>query len=646
MASPKAANLLNGVIDYSNSKATLKLDGPEVSGLYGYRTLLPSEREATSPTERAFLGVPQLAIFFTSKKSDITAKDFKANAQATIDIELKIVGKSTLEKFVYQLICEICSIQSLPKILGKDHYCYKLIVGQPTVALKSLETSGPKIYRGTVAEVITAVCTDNGLTEKQFDVSHIKNLRLVRDYLQKGQSWAFIRDDILRVNGLVAFLNEANQLIFAADPSLYTPTDYPTLGTIYPMPQQTTTSQNITGIFEFSAVEPMLHEQGVKVNSSTIESLNNRKQVQGSFAENSALVSTFHLPGEKNEENNALAERLHQSLQSVTRYSGVATFPLRLAETMDLEWTKIDGTQQIAALVVTEFTEIVCSFFMAAPVNNPAAIDHTAWTGLPPQTIRYRFNAVPKTFLPRLPYIEPSLKRLDGIIVGADGKLDSTQPTFKNNQLYVGLVSLFRKTPLDTFAANQLVLANSGEPFVLQNSAPFAGRLVYVWYDPLFGTFTIQDAYRTAAFDDKTVIQTVNPRAKIAPPQLTIMDANESITATTAQLTVTAARAVTLTTQVEGKESAMSLNATGVTVDTKADMQLKANNYTQNVKNKKSTYCKDLSEDIQNMLQTTAKDIDAQATGALAMIGKRAQYNKAKDNKGTPSRTPKAAPAA
>jgi hypothetical protein len=616
MASPNSATLLNGVISYADSRATLRLDGPDVTELYGYRTLFPDELKTRSAAERGFLGIPQLVVFFTSQKPDITAKDFKANAQATIEIQLKIVGKNTLEKFEYQLTGEICSVQNLPRVLGKDHYCYKLTMGQPTVILKSLETARPKIYHGTVAEVITKVCTDNGLTEKQFDVSHIKKLGLVRDYIQNGAAWDFIQNDILRPNGLVAILTEANQVVFAADPSIYQPTNYPTIASIYPVSQQSNTFQDHTAIFEFSVDEPLRHEHGVKVHSSSIESLNKRKQVQGGFAEKHTHVSTFHLSGESNDDNNALAERLQQSMESITCYSGVATFPLRLMETMNLEWTSIDGKPHVTPIAITSFSEIVCSFFRAAPANNPAALDHTAWTGLPPQTMRYRFTAVPKTYLPRLQYIEPQPVLYEGIIVGADGKLDSTQATFKDNQLYVGLISLFRKTPLDQFTSDQIVLANSCEPFVLQNSAPFGGRLVYVWYHPKFGTFTVAGAYRTAAFDDKTVVQTVNPQAKEATPMLTVSDKAKEINVTASpesivKLSSTEFNVMSTAEKFSTPKGELTTTATTAGLDIKAekgDITITAENLTQSVAKQVTNKSESLQETVTKTFKTSAGD--------------------------------------
>ncbi|MSP52925.1 MAG: hypothetical protein EXR81_01565 [Gammaproteobacteria bacterium] len=650
MASSKK---LNGIIDYSNFTATLKLNGPTVEYLYGYRSVQPM----------AFFSGSQLEIFFTSKKPDITAKDFKADTCATIDLEFKIIGKETIEKIKYQLIREVWAIENLQHILGKDHYCYKLTVGHPTAPLCALTHFTQKIYQGTPAEVIKAALLECGLAEAQFDLKNIKS-GIVRYYYQDGETWSFICDSILRPNGFTAVLNEANQLVFCENVKAYKPSEYPTYATYQPYTIQT--QQNgaplmpHTGIYGFRSTDFMSSQEGIKVHSSSIELLNNRKHYQGGFAERSPQLSIFHLPGEKTEDNSALAERLHQSRQQPSVYSGEATFPLCLAETLDLEWTSIDKQKHIAAIVLTGFSEIVCSFFSTPTANMRAAFNHSAWTGLPPNTLCYRFTGLLNTQMPRLAYADQQPILLEGIITDASGKLDSKQVSFKENQLHVGLVSLFRQTPTSAFTADQVVLASSCEPFVLQNSAPFANRLVYVWYNPTFGTFTLAGAYRTEAFSDHTILQTVNPNApKDKPmPSLTIADADQTATLTTAkENSITLSEKIlsmkipdTISAKTDTKKSSLLMDAKGVTVTTEVDLATTAVNTTVTSKKENSITTNTMTQTINGALKITAGEttitpqdftikssgdvtikgnsITVKATGGLALSGSPINNNK------------------
>lgn len=648
---------LYGEINYNREffKAQLTLDGIEVRGFYGFRGQMEA---ATSSFE----------VFFTSTDPNITAKNFKFGAQAKIDLNFKVIGKNTIDTFSYQLVREVLDIENLQRNLAKDDYCYRLVIGDSTSPLKALKRPNIKTYFGNAAEVIKAICLDRGIPEQQIDVTKIQNIGIKRYYPLSGNPWHYIRDSILRPNGLVVFLTEANQLVFAAKATdIYQETAYPTVGTPKPynptVVPTTNFVRNITGIFNFREVEAMLDPSGVEIYAGSIASLMSRQQFQGGFnGKSDAPTAIYHLPGSSSEALSALAQRLHQHMPAT--YSGEASFPLRLADTMNLAWENVTKQTRITPLVFTSFSEIVCSFFMAPPTNNPAAIDHSAWTGLPPQTMRWKFTALPKDYVPYLEYMDQAPLSMDGVIVGADGKLDSTQATFKGNQLYVGLLSLPRKTPMEQFPTNQVLVADCYEPFVLQNSAPFPGRAIKVEFDPRDGTFSIgEGAYRTVTHSDVTKLQTVNPKAKLPIPAITVTDGlqtvevktddnssakltKEALTVATAQVTANAAQAITLQTTTKNKEANITLGATGIEVNTKEDIKVFGKNLTQAITQQHSTFAKDMQENVTGTLETTAGTIDAQALKKLDMIGAQAKINATVPGVGAPTRAPKPAPKA
>lgn len=647
---------LYGEIDYNREsfKAKLTVDSIDVRSFYGFR----GQMEAATGSFEAF---------FTSADPNITAKDFKLGVQAKIELSFKVIGKNSIDAFSYQLTREVVGIENLQRELGKDDYCYRLIIGNSISPFTALARPNIKTYYGTPAEVITAICADRDIPETQIDVKGIQKIGIQRYYPLNGNPWEYICNAILRPNGLVAFLTEANQLVFAAKATdVYQETIYPTIGTTKihePIMVPTTNFiRNVTGIFNFREVEAMLDQSGVKIHAGSIPSLIARQQFQGSFADRSDVAAAvYHLPAASSEALSALAQRLHPYLPAT--YSGEASFPLRMAECMNLEWLNVAKQPKVTPLAFTAFSEIVCSFFVAPPANNPAAIDHSSWTGLPPQTMRWKFVGMPKEYLPHLEYVEQLPVSMEGVIVGADGKLDSTQSTSKNNQLYVGLLSWPRKTPNEAFPTDQVLLADCFEPFALQNSAPFPGRTVKVNFDPYNGTFSIGNgAYRTVAHSDVTKLQTINPNAKLPIPTVTIADGSQTVevktddnssailtkdalTITTAQVTANAAQTITLQTTTKDKAAHITMAATGIEVDTKEDVTITSKNLTQNVKKQYSTYAKDMKENVIGTLETTAGAIDAQAKD-LKMIGAQAQINATKPGVGVPTRAPTAVPVA
>ena len=470
-------------------------------------------------------------MYFTCKTKDLSLfKDFKPNQSVTLEIKVNALGnsnnKNIKNEITYKLSREVYSLSSMETtVYTNDDYLYKLVLGHPEAPLANLTATIESARYGNIKDILQAVLTDANVTK--VDLDNLKSGFLTspkRWYYQRESHWSFIVNELLAPNGLTAYLDESNTLVFIENEKAYEDAEFsPWVTASSPVDDKNVNPLQkivLAQLHTLRSVETYMPVQTVNVSSHKADSKDTiyKGEHKGDNAQNVKLFSYLHGNFDNQTNNDYVAkQQLANATWQGKIFMGESTIPVLLGKKIDRP-KDADSKDPTDKTLIPAALSIHCSFYNFPA--NPQQINLQYFTGLAPHVFSFSATLVPSTVMPQLTYQpknEPPIF-LEGVVVSASGeKTGNPAPGKNKNMLYIGLFAENKQGQSFTVVEMQ-----GTENFSLENSTPHPGTKVLVAYLPSLGRFYYVGKIRMNDFKNEMWLKT--SAEKTLPSYININD--------------------------------------------------------------------------------------------------------------------------
>ena len=531
-------------------------------------------------------------IYFTCKTKDLKLKDFKPDQDIKLEIKVTALGDSTngnkKSEITYKLAREVYSLSSMETfVFTNDDYLYKLVLGHPDAPFANLTATVEAAREGSVKDVLQEVLTAANITKVKLD--GLKSAFLTsskRWYYQRESHWQFLVNELLTPNGLTAYLNEDNTLVFLENGKDYKDADFSPWVTAGSPIKNNNSSMNVifSALHTLRTTETYMPIKAINVSSHKADSKDTIQK--GVHPKDDKMFSYLHGNfGEGSDLNKAVAQQLFENITWKEKiFTGEFTIPSFLAKKIDRP-KDADGKEPTDKTLIPVALNIHCSFYNPNMITAPN-FNLQSFTGFAPNTFSFNAVLVPDKVMPQLTYAPRAEAPifLEGVVVDAGGK-NTGKPAPNKNMLRVGLFAENKKGQNFTVVEMQIT-----EDFSMENSTPYPGTKVLVAYLPSLGRFYCVGKIRMNAFSNDILLATSTADSPAEKSFITIDNDQSQITLTNEDKTIKIAKAEIMfstnkssSISINDKEGIEITSSDKITSTAKTDMENNAKTLTNKI---------------------------------------------------------------